>query len=131
MEVIKIGTELYPAMLRAYPGRDPLWDDRLVQLVTMEADHAEMDQLFPAGGTLTWSVVTEYVTRSGETETAEKDRSQWPVIGAIIDNRDGTCTVKLGQKTTAELQQDVTVARMEAEAAQTALETLRAQLETQ
>ena len=79
--------------------------------VTLEITHAAAVQLFVDG--LSWSIVQRedvpvYGTDGNPTgETTEQvqewDNSDYCVAGPITDNRDGTCTCKMGKKTEAEL----------------------------
>ena len=103
----------YPASI-AGKVTDRDWGGRASKSVTLEMTHAAAVQLFVDG--LSWSIVQRdtvpvYGTDgnpTGETEeqVQEWDNSDYCVAGGITDNRDGTCTCKMGKKTDAELMQE-------------------------
>ena len=103
------GTE-YPASI-AGKIMDRDWGNRKSKAVTLTATYAQAAQIFVDG--LAWSIVQRedvpvYGTDGNPTgETAEQvqewDNSDYCVAGPITDNRDGTCTCKMGKKTEAEL----------------------------
>lgn len=103
------GTE-YPASI-AGKIADRDWGNRESKAVTLTATYAQAAQIFVDG--LVWSIVQrDTVPVYGEDgnptgETAEQvqewDNSDYCVAGPITDNRDGTCTCKMGKKTEAEL----------------------------
>lgn len=102
------GTE-YPASVAGRMA-DRDWDGRASKSVTLTMTHAAAAQLFVDG--LSWSIVQRdtvpvYGTDgnpTGETEeqVQEWDNSDFCVAGGITDNRDGTCTCKMGKKTEVE-----------------------------
>ena len=106
------GTE-YPASI-AGKITDRDWGGRESKAVTLTMTHAQAAQLFVDG--LVWSIVQRdtvpvYGTDgnpTGETEeqVQEWDNADYCVAGGITDNRDGTCTCKMGKKTDAELTQE-------------------------
>lgn len=106
------GTE-YPASI-AGKVTDRDWGGRESKAVTLEMTHAAAVQLFVDG--LVWSIVQrdtvpvygEDGNPTGETEeqVQEWDNADYCVAGSIADNRDGTCTCKMGKKTEAELMQE-------------------------
>lgn len=106
------GTE-YPASIAGRMA-DRDWDGRASKSVTLTMTHAAAAQLFVDG--LSWSIVQRdtvpvYDTDgkpTGETEeqVQEWDNADYCVAGGITDNRDGTCTCKMGKKTEAELMQE-------------------------
>ena len=93
---------------------DGEWDNRESKAITLEMTYAEAAQLFADG--LSWSIVQRDTVpvydESGNptSETTEQvqewDNSDFCVAGSITDNRDGTCTCKMGKKTEAELMQE-------------------------
>lgn len=103
------GTE-YPASI-AGKIMDRDWGNRKSKAVTLTATYAQAAQIFVDG--LAWSIVQRedvpvYGTDGNPTgETTEQvqewDNSDYCVAGPITDNRDGTCTCKMGKKTEAEL----------------------------
>ena len=103
------GTE-YPASI-AGKIADRDWGNRKSKAVTLTATYAQAAQIFVDG--LVWSIVQrdtvpvygEDGNPTGETteQVQEWDNSDFCVAGPITDNRDGTCTCKMGKKTEAEL----------------------------
>lgn len=87
------------------------WGGRESKAVTLEMTHAAAAQLFVDG--LSWSIVQRDTvpvydtdgnpTGATEEQVQEWDNSEYCVAGPISDNRDGTCTCKMGKKTEVEL----------------------------
>ena len=110
MIYFKANNTEYPASI-AGKVTDRDWGGRESKAVTLEMTHAAAVQLFVDG--LSWSIVQRdtvpvYDTDgnpTGETEeqVQEWDNSEYCVAGPISDNRDGTCTCKMGKKTEVEL----------------------------
>lgn len=106
------GTE-YPASIAGRMA-DRDWGGRESKAVTLEMTHAAAVQLFVDG--LSWSIVQRdtvpvYDTDGNPTGATEEQVQEWDnadycVAGPITDNRDGTCTCKMGKKTEAELMQE-------------------------
>lgn len=106
---------------------DRLWNNRGVTLLRMALSMDQMQQLFPAGGRISWATVeqiTEYVARrdeDGNTVTDEEgqpimdpvthervtDKSEYCLCGPITDNRDRTYTVKMGKRLADEVQAEL------------------------
>lgn len=113
MIYFKANNTEYPASI-AGKITDRDWGGRESKAVTLEMTHAAAVQLFVDG--LSWSIVQRdtvpvYDTDgnpTGETEeqVQEWDNADFCVAGPIADNRDGTCTCKMGKKTEAELMQE-------------------------
>lgn len=113
MIYFKANNTEYPASI-AGKITDRDWGGRESKAVTLTMTHAAAVQLFVDG--LVWSIVQRdtvptYDTDgnpTGETEEQvhEWDNSDYCVAGGITDNRDGTCTCKMGKKTEAELMQE-------------------------
>lgn len=113
MIYFKANNSEYPASI-AGKVTDRDWGGRESKAVTLEMTHAAAVQLFVDG--LVWSIVQRdtvpvYGTDgnpTGETEeqVQEWDNADYCVAGGITDNRDGTCTCKMGKKTDAELMQE-------------------------
>ena len=107
---IKVNNIEYPAAVNGVYN-DRSWGDRDTKTITLTMTHDEAAQLFVDG--LSWSIVQrDTVPVYGEDgnptgETAEQvqewDNSDYCVAGPITDNRDGTCTCKMGKKTEVEL----------------------------
>ena len=113
MIYFKANNTEYPASI-AGKVTDRDWGGREGKAITLEMTHAQAVQLFVDG--LVWSIVQRdtvpvYGTDgnpTGETEeqVQEWDNADYCVAGPITDNRDGTCTCKMGKKTDAELTQE-------------------------
>ena len=113
MIYFKANNTEYPASI-AGKITDRDWGGRESKAVTLTMTHAQAAQLFVDG--LVWSIVQRdtvpvYGTDgnpTGETEeqVQEWDNADYCVAGSIADNRDGTCTCKMGKKTEAELMQE-------------------------
>ena len=91
------------------------WGNRKSKAITLEMTYSEAAQLFVDG--LSWSIVQRDTVpvydESGNptSETTEQvqewDNSDFCVAGSITDNRDGTCTCKMGKKTQLETEQEL------------------------
>lgn len=113
MIYFKANNTEYPASI-AGKVTDRDWGGRESKSITLTMTHAQAAQLFTDG--LGWSIVQRdtvpvYGTDgnpTGETEeqVQEWDNADYCVAGGITDNRDGTCTCKMGKKTDAELMQE-------------------------
>ena len=115
MTYIKVNNTLYPAKV---DGRiaDYEWDRRDTKSITFSMAYAEVLALLPDN--TAWSIVQkDTVQKIGEdgqpmvdgsgnpiTEevTNEYDNSEYSMSGVIRDNRDGTCTIKMGKPTEIE-----------------------------
>ena len=121
MNYFKANNTEYPASITGkMTDRD--WDNRESKAITLEMTYTEAVQLFVDG--LSWSIVQRDTVpvydKSGNptSETTEQvqewDNSDFCVAGSIMDNRNGTCTCKMGKKTTLETEQEL---RQDAETA--------------
>ena len=91
------------------------WDGRASKSITLEIEYITASQLFVDG--LSWSIVQRDTVPvydkegnpTGETEeqVQEWDNSDYNVAGSITDNRNGTCTCKMGKKTQLETEQEL------------------------
>lgn len=110
MTYFKTNNTEYPADIAGkIPDRE--WDNRKSKAITLEITYAEAAQLFVDG--LSWSIVKrdtvpvydESGNPTGEMteQVQEWDNSDFCVAGSITDNRDGTCTCKMGKKTEVEI----------------------------
>lgn len=115
MTYIKVNNTLYPATIN---GRiaDYEWDRRDTKSITLTMTYAEVLALLPDN--TPWSIVQKdtvqkisedgqpMVDSSGnpvtEEVTNEYDNSEYSMSGVIRDNRDGTCTIKMGKSTEIE-----------------------------
>ena len=107
------GTE-YPASI-AGKIMDRDWGNRESKAVTLTATYEQAAQIFMDG--LVWSIVQrdtvpvygEDGNPTGETteQVQEWDNSDYNVAGSITDNRNGTCTCKMGKKTQLETEQEL------------------------
>ena len=114
MIYFKANNTEYPADI-AGKVTDRDWDGRESKAVTLEMEYAAASQLFVDG--LSWSIVQRDTVPvydkdgkpTGETEeqVQEWDNSDYNVAGSITDNRNGTCTCKMGKKTQLETEQEL------------------------
>ena len=114
MIYFKANNTEYPASI-AGKMTDRDWDNRESKAITLEMTYAEASQLFVDG--LSWSIVQrdtvpvydESGNPTGETteQVQEWDNSDYNVAGSITDNRNGTCTCKMGKKTQLETEQEL------------------------
>ena len=110
MIYFKANGQEYPAKISGFE-KDYNWEDRKTCAIKLTMAYAEAAQLFVNG--LVWGVVQrdtvpvydESGQPTGETKESvqEWDYSDYCVAGSITDNRDGTCTCKMGKKTEVEL----------------------------
>ena len=114
MIYFKANNTEYPASI-AGKVTDRDWDGRESKAVTLEMEYTTASQLFVDG--LSWSIVQRDTVPvydkdgnpTGETEeqVQEWDNSDYNVAGSITDNRNGTCTCKMGKKTQLEAEQEL------------------------
>ena len=114
MIYFKANNTEYPASI-AGKVTDRDWDGRASKSITLEMTYTEAVQLFVDG--LSWSIVQRDTVPvydkdgkpTGETEeqVQEWDNSDYNVSGSITDNRNGTCTCKMGKKTQLETEQEL------------------------
>ena len=114
MIYFKTNNTEYPANI-AGKITDRDWDSRESKAVTLEMEYTAASQLFVDG--LSWSIVQRDIVPvydkdgkpTGETEeqVQEWDNSDYNVAGSITDNRNGTCTCKMGKKTQLEAEQEL------------------------
>ena len=110
MIYFKANNTEYPASI-AGKVTDRDWGNRESKTITLTMEYTAASQLFVDG--LSWSIVQRDIVPvydkdgkpTGETEeqVQEWDNSDYCVAGPITDNRDGTCTCKMGKKTEVEL----------------------------
>ena len=114
MIYFKANNTEYPADI-AGKVTDRDWGGRESKSVTLEMEYTAASQLFVDG--LSWSIVQRDIVPvydkdgkpTGETEeqVQEWDNSDYNVAGSITDNRNGTCTCKMGKKTQLETEQEL------------------------
>lgn len=114
MIYFKANNTEYPASI-AGKVTDRDWDGRASKFITLEMEYTAASQLFVDG--LSWSIVQRDTVPvydkdgnpTGETEeqVQEWDNSDYNVAGSITDNRNGTCTCKMGKKTQLETEQEL------------------------
>lgn len=115
MTYIKVNNTLYSAIV---DGRiaDYTWDRRDTKSITLSMTYAEALALLPDN--TPWSIVQKSTVQklddngrpmtddSGNAVTEEVatefDNSEYSMSGVITDNRDGTCTIKMGKPTEIE-----------------------------
>lgn len=111
MIYFKTNNTEYPADI-AGKITDRDWGGRESKAVTLEMTHAAAVQLFVDG--LSWSIVQRDtvlayasdgspIAETAEEQVQEWDNSDYCVAGPITDNRDGTITAKMGQKTDSDI----------------------------
>ena len=111
---IKVNNTEYPAAVSGVYN-DRTWNGRESKTVTLTMDYTAASQLFVDG--LSWSIVQRDTVPvydkdgnpTGETkeQVQEWDNSDYNVAGSITDNRNGTCTCKMGKKTQLEAEQEL------------------------
>lgn len=107
MTYIKVNNTLYPATIDGKTV-DYAWDKRETKSITLNMFYDEVLELLPDN--TPWSIVqdvteTTYAEDGTATETTkqvEYDNSDYSMSGMITDNRDGTCTIKMGKPTEIE-----------------------------
>ena len=114
MIYFKANNTEYPASI-AGKITDRDWGGRESKAVTLTMEYTAASQLFVDG--LSWSIVQRDTVPvydkdgnpTGETEeqVQEWDNSDYNVAGSITDNRNGTCTCKMGKKTQLETEQEL------------------------
>ena len=114
MIYFKTNNTEYPASI-AGKVTDRDWGGRESKAVTLTMEYTAASQLFVDG--LSWSIVQRDTVPvydkdgnpTGETEEQvhEWDNSDYNVAGSITDNRNGTCTCKMGKKTQLETEQEL------------------------
>ena len=114
MIYFKANNTEYPASI-AGKVTDRDWGGRESKAVTLEMTYTEAAQLFVDG--LSWSIVQRDTVPvydndgnpTGETEEQVQEwvTSDYNVAGSITDNRNGTCTCKMGKKTQLETEQEL------------------------
>ena len=114
MIYFKTNNTEYPASI-AGKVADRDWDNRESKAIMLEMEYVTASQLFVDN--LSWSIVQRDMVPvydkdgnpTGETEeqVQEWDNSNYNVAGSITDNRNGTCTCKMGKKTQLETEQEL------------------------
>lgn len=101
---IKINETIYPCTIKD-TQIDFKWGNRESKAITLEMDSATASTLFV--DEVPWSIVHGEPMVGPETNEVipapETDMSDFCVAGSIVDNRDGTVTVKMGKPTDAEI----------------------------
>lgn len=110
MTYFKTNNTEYPASITGKMS-DREWGNRESKAITLEMTYAEAAQLFVDG--LGWSIVQrdtvpaydDIGNPTGEMteQVQEWDNSDFCVAGSITDNRNGTCTCKMGKKTASDI----------------------------
>ena len=111
---IKVNNTEYPAAVSGVYN-DRTWNGRDTKTITLTMEYTAASQLFVDG--LSWSIVQRDTVSvydkdgnpTGETkeQVQEWDNSDYNVAGSITDNRNGTCTCKMGKKTQLETEQEL------------------------
>ena len=110
MIYFKTNNTEYPASI-AGKVTDRDWGGRASKSITLTMEYTAASQLFVDG--LSWSIAQRDTvpvygadgnpTGATEEQVQEWDNSDFCVAGPITDNRDGTCTCKMGKKTEVEI----------------------------
>jgi len=116
MIYVKVNDALYVATIGGMES-DRTWDNRRTKSITLSGDFATIDAMFVDG--MEWSIVCEdsvpvrkedgtlVLDENGEItyeiQTTEFDNSDYNMRGDLTVHSDGTCTVKMGQKTEMEI----------------------------
>ena len=111
MIYFKTNNTEYPASIAGRMA-DRDWGGRASKSITLTMTHAAAVQLFVDG--LSWSIVQRDtvlayasdgspIAETAEEQVQEWDNSDYCVAGPITDNRDGTCTCKMGKKTASDV----------------------------
>ena len=111
---IKVNNTEYPAAVSGVYN-DRTWNGRDTKTITLTMEYTTASQLFVDG--LSWSIVQRDTVPvydkdgnpTGETkeQVQEWDNSDYNVAGSITDNRNGTCTCKMGKKTQLETEREL------------------------
>lgn len=107
MTYIKVNNTFYPATIDGKTV-DYAWDKRETKSITLRMDYTEVLELLPDN--TPWSIVQDVTDmvedENGDitetTKQVEYDNSDYSMSGVITDNRDGTCTIKMGKPTEIE-----------------------------
>lgn len=113
MIYVKLNNTKYPATVDGQMN-DYSWDNRESKSITLSDTYDNVRALFPDG--VSWSIIVESETPKRNEdgtpvlgddgnpvlETQEFDNSDFSMSGPITDNRDGTCTIKMGKSTDLE-----------------------------
>lgn len=99
---IKVNNLIFSAEMK-HTHVDYTWDNRESQAITLEADYASVAELFVDD--VKWGIAQPNVPdpETDEEQMTVEDMSEYCVAGSITDNRDGTCTVKMGKLTDSEV----------------------------
>lgn len=107
MIYVKIGETMKEATVNGY-RRDPKWDYRDVEEITIEATADEAKELFPDG--VEWELVQTFEPYLDEAtneiiqpEPITKNHGEFCVSGAVTDHRNGKVSIRMGKLTDAEL----------------------------
>lgn len=101
MSIININELQYEGIIQTRPC-DKNWDNRESKSVTLAMTYDEANKLFV--NDIVWSVEGDYLDTDGVNLIHYKtDLSDYALAGPIIDNRDGTVTIKMGKYTEKEL----------------------------
>lgn len=106
MTYVTINSQTIPANIVG-SLRDQSWNNRESKSITVSMTYEEAKALFVDD--VEWAIVYQedsYTNENDETVTPDPityDNSEYSVAGPIIDNRDGTVTVKMGKQTDSEL----------------------------
>ena len=107
MIYVKIGETMKEATVNGY-RRDPKWDYRDVEEITLTATADEVKELFPDG--VEWELAQTFEPYLDEAtneiiqpEPITKNHGEFCVSGAVTDHRNGKVSIRMGKLTDAEL----------------------------
>nr|DAT44445.1 MAG TPA: hypothetical protein [Caudoviricetes sp.] len=115
MIYVKVNDIKYPATVDGQMN-DYSWDNRESKSITLTDTYDNVKTLFPDG--ISWCIVVETESQKYDengntvldeagnpvivTTEEEFDNSDFSMSGPITDNRNGTCTIKMGKSTDLE-----------------------------
>lgn len=108
MTYIKVNNTLYPAIKIDGNSSDSKWDRRETKEIKLAMTYDEVLELMPDG--TPWSIICDEVKEVEDEDgnfiptlvQKDVDNSAYNMSGTITDNRDGTCTIKMGKPTEIE-----------------------------
>lgn len=115
MIYVKVNDTKYPATINGHI-KDNEWDNRESKTIILSMTYEEVKTLF-ADNTSWYIIVEDEIQKKNADGTSALDENNQPIMetveevydnskfsmsGPITDNRDGTCTIKMGKPTDLE-----------------------------
>lgn len=97
---VNIGGKVFDAVVHTRPN-DTAWGGRESKAITAAMTYQEAVETF--ADDTPWSVVYGVTLEDGSTQLVQVDMSEYAISGPIMDNRDGTVTVRMGKYRESEL----------------------------